>query len=165
MQFSSRGPVSYKIPLLFNSLVIKTSKGLVYASKIRADFNKMLLCAHVHEFLFKLKSRTKRGVGKSTGSLHCVEKGNEVAIISSVWLVSCKNIVFIFHLLHHDYLFIDQFSCNQVTGPSVEIHMHRKQRVASESLRWSKNFNLNNIADPQFMLWVFEQHFICPIEN
>ena len=112
----------------------------------------MLLCAHVHEFLFKLKLRTKCGVGKSTGSLHCVEKGNEVAIISSVWLVSCKNIVFIFHLLHHDYLFIDQFSCNQVTGPSVEIHMHRKQRVASESLRWSKNFNLNNIADPQFML-------------
>lgn len=147
MQFSSRGSVSHKIPLLFNSLVIKTSKGLVYASKIRADFNKMLLCAHVHEFLFKLKLRTKCGVGKSTGSLHCVEKGNEVAIISSVWLVSCKNIVFIFHLL-----FIDQFSCNQVTGPSVEIHTHRKQRVASESLRWSKNFNLNNIADPQFML-------------
>ena len=110
MQLPSRGPASYKVPLLFNSLVIKISKGLAYASKITADFNKMLLCAHVHEFLFKLKLRTKRGVGKFTGSLYCVEKGNEVAIISSVWLVSCKNITFIFHLLHPDYRFIDQFS-------------------------------------------------------
>ena len=48
---------------------------------------------------------------------------------------------------------------------ALEIHKDRKQRVASESLRWSKNFNLNNIADPQLTLWVFEKHFICPIEN
>ena len=48
---------------------------------------------------------------------------------------------------------------------ALEIDKDRKQRVATESLRWSKNFNLNNIADPQFMLRVFEQHFICPIEN
>ena len=93
-------PLLSKLPRVWLTLV----------KSFRADFNKMLLCAHVHEFLFKLKLRTKRGVGKSTGSLHCVEKGNEVAIISSVWLVSCKNIIFIFHLLHPDYRFIDQFS-------------------------------------------------------
>ena len=53
----------------------------------------------------------------------------------------------------------------QPSNRALEIHMHRKQRVASESSRWSKNLNLNNMADPQFMLWAFEQHFICPIEN
>ena len=35
---------------------------------------------------------------------------------------------------------------------ALEIDKDRKQRVATESLRWSKNFNLNNIADPQFVL-------------
>ena len=107
------GPFSYKIPLLFNSLVIKTSKGLVYANKITADFNKMLLCACVHEFLFILKLSTKHGVGKFTGSLYCVEKGNEEAIISSLWLLGCKNIIFIFYPLHHDCMFMGQFSCTK----------------------------------------------------
>ena len=107
------GSFSYKIPLLFNSLVIKTSKGLVYANKITADFNKMLMCAYVHEFLFILKLSTKHGVGKFTGSLYCVEKGNEEAIIFSLWLLGCKNIIFIFYPLHHDCMFMGQFSCTK----------------------------------------------------